>query len=61
MSWKPKRNSRWRDFLTDEEEALVIDAERKRQTAQQLMAEARMVIAPIQNRAIHRAKYATQT
>jgi hypothetical protein len=57
--WKPARApSGWRDFLTTEEAATIRDAEDKRTSAKRLAAEASAVIAPIQNRAIHRAKYA---
>lgn len=57
--WSPKRgNSGWRNFLTADELATIVDAERKRQSARQNLAEASAIIAPIQNRAIHRATYA---
>ena len=59
MEWSPKRgNSGWRNSLTAAELGTIVDAERKRQSARQNLAEASAIIAPIQNRAIHRAIYA---
>lgn len=59
-AWEPKRGkSGWRNFLTAEELTLITDAERQRQSARQKLAEATAIIAPIQNRAIQRAKHAT--
>ena len=59
MTWQSKRGgSPWRDYLTADEKAVIDDAERKRADARQRLAEATAIIAPIQNRAIHRAKYA---
>lgn len=56
-AWEPKRGkSGWRNFLTAEELTLITDAERQRQSARQKLAEATAIIAPIQNRAIQRAK-----
>jgi len=59
MTWSSKRGvSPWRDYLTADEKAIIEDAEHKRSDARQRLAEATAIIAPIQNRAIHRAKYA---
>lgn len=56
--WSPrKRKHDWRAFLTEDEAAAVVAAERKMRSAKQDMAEARVVLDPIRNRAIHRAKY----
>lgn len=51
----------WRDYLTDDERVIVVDAERRSQAAKQALAEATAILNPIRNRAIHRAKYAAQT
>ena len=49
----------WHDYLTAEERAIVLDAERQSVSAKQKLAEATATLNPIRNRAIHRAKYAS--
>ena len=57
-SWSPRRAQwPWKDFLTEDERAIVEDAERKSASAKQALAEATTILNPIRNRAIHRAKY----
>jgi hypothetical protein len=59
--WKPRRAQwPWRDYLTAEERAIVVDAERASSDAKQRLAEATTILNPIRNRAIHRAKYDAQ-
>lgn len=59
MTWQRTRIQwPWRDYLTEEERTVVVDAERQSIAAKQRLAEATALLNPIRNRAIHRAKYA---
>lgn len=60
--WSPRRAKwPWHDFLTEEERAIVRDAERQSDAAKQQLAEATLILNPIRNRAIQRAKYTVRS
>lgn len=58
-AWTPKRReSKWRNFLTEEEQDAVAVAERQASDAKASLAAATAVLNPIRQRAAHRALYA---
>lgn len=61
MTWEPRSPKwPWRDFLTPEEARIVNEADAVLKRCRRESATASAVRAPIQNRAIHRAKYGKQ-
>jgi hypothetical protein len=55
-AWTSKRREgKWRNFLTEEEQAVVARAERDSQAAREALAAATAILNPIRQRAAHRA------